>query len=501
MMRRYILSIDQGTTSSRAIIFDRDGRVMGKGQHEFKQILPQPGFVEHDPFDILSSQLAAIRDAFASSEVGQEEILSIGITNQRETTIVWERASGKPVYNAIVWQCRRTAGICEDIKARGFGDLIKQKTGLIVDAYFSATKLKWIFDNVPDARRRAHNGELMFGTVDTWLIYNLTGGAHLTDYSNASRTMLFDIDRLAWDDTLCSALDIPQSMLPRALPSSGEFGCVRGGIDGLEGLAGVPITGVAGDQQAAMFGQRCFEKGSMKNTYGTGCFLMLNTGERSVRSSNGLLATIAWGLDDKVTYALEGSVFNAGSAIKWLRDELRLIKSPEECDMLAETAGDTAGAYFVPAFTGLGAPYWDMYARGALVGITRGLSRAQLCRAVLESIAYQVCDIANAMRDDSGYNVRSLNVEGGASKSDFLMQFQADMLGCGIRRPESVEATALGAALLSGLASGVYASINEIQCMRRAENVFLPSCSQMRREALYDGWKAAVEMIRTKSER
>ncbi|MBQ1520382.1 MAG: glycerol kinase GlpK, partial [Clostridia bacterium] len=449
-MEKFVLALDQGTTSSRAIFFDKAGGIHGTAQLEFKQYYPHDGWVEHDPMEILRSQKLAITAAMEAGEIAPAMIDSIGITNQRETTVVWDRSTGKPVYNAIVWQCRRTADICERLIANGLSDYVTEHTGLLIDAYFSATKIKWILDNVEGAREKADRGELLFGTIDTWLIWWLTGGAvHATDYSNASRTMLYDIDKLCWDEKIMKVLGIPMSMMPEAKPSSADFGRVAPGIPGLESLAGIPIRGVAGDQQAALFGQGCFSKGQAKNTYGTGCFLMMNTGETSTRSRNGLVATIAWGYDGKVEYALEGSVFNGGSVIKWLRDGLGLIKSAPEVNILAESVKDSGGVLLVPAFTGLGAPYWDMYARGTMVGITRGTTAAHIARAVLDSIAYQVTDLIGAMEDDVGFRLSELRVDGGASVSNILMQTQADMLGANINRPVVVETTALGAAYLA----------------------------------------------------
>lgn len=490
-MNRYIMALDQGTTSSRAIIFDRDGRIVGRGQREFTQIYPAPGLVEHDPMEILKSQFAAVEEALLSAGKLPDSIAALGITNQRETTVVWEKATGRPIYNAIVWQCRRTADICRALEAEGLADYITDKTGLLIDAYFSGTKLKWILDHVPGSRERARRGELLFGTVDTWLIWNLTG-RHVTDYSNASRTMLFDIDKLCWDDTLLKALDIPRELLPEALPSSQIYGEVKSGIAGLESLAGVPVASAAGDQQAALFGQACFEAGQAKNTYGTGCFLVMNTGEKSIRSRNRLLTTIAWGVDGRVEYALEGSVFNAGSVIKWLRDDLKLISEASECDRLAESVPDANGVYLVPAFTGLGAPYWDMYARGTMVGLTRGATRAHIARAVIECIAYQVKDLVAAMEDDLGSPISELRVDGGASVSNVMMQFQADMLGARVDRPVNVETTAIGAAYLAGLATGVYGSTDDIAAHRASQRVFVPQMKISERNALYAGWKSAV---------
>lgn len=491
---QYILALDQGTTSSRAILFDRDGRIAAKSQNEFTQIYPEPGQVEHDPLEILYSQMRAAAEAVMTSGVDKKDIAAIGITNQRETTVVWERDTGRPVCNAIVWQCRRTAPICEELIARGLSEYVTEKTGLLIDAYFSATKIRWILDHVAGARARAERGELLFGTIDTWLIWNLTGGkSHATDYSNAARTMLFDIDRLCWDERLCRELGVPMAMLPEVLPSSAEFGVVAEGLTGLESLAGVPITGAAGDQQAALFGQACFAPGDIKCTYGTGCFLMMNTGERSIRSKNRLLTTIAYGLNGKVEYALEGSIFNAGSVIKWLRDELRIISSAQECSELSESIPDTGGLFFVPAFTGLGAPYWDMYARGTMVGLTRGAGRAQIARSVMESIVYQVKDLISAMEEDSGFSVRELKVDGGASVSNVMMQFQADMLDCRVNRPQNVETTALGAAYLAGLKAGVWKDKNEIRSGWQSERIFESAMAEERRKTLYQTWGRAVK--------
>ena len=497
-MEKYVLSLDQGTTSSRAIIFDRNGGIHGSAQLEFKQYYPHDGWVEHDPMEILRSQKLAITSALELGEISPLQISAIGITNQRETTIVWDKETGKPVYNAIVWQCRRTSDICEKLISEGLSDYVSEHTGLLIDAYFSATKIKWILDNVEGAREKAERGELLFGTIDTWLIWWLTGHkVHATDYTNASRTMLFDIDKLCWDEKILKTLGIPACMLPEARPSSGDFGRVAPGISGMEALAGIPISGVAGDQQAALFGQACFSKGQAKNTYGTGCFLMMNTGEKSMRSRNGLVSTIAWGLDGKVEYALEGSVFNAGSVIKWLRDGLGLIKSAPEVNILAESVPDSGGVLLVPAFTGLGAPYWDMYARGTMVGITRGTTAAHIARAVLDSIAYQVKDLISAMEDDVGFRLSELRVDGGASVSNKLMQIQADMLGTAINRPEVVETTALGAAYLAGLAVGFWKDLDDIQNNRKVERVFRPEIDEHERGRRYAEWQRAVERSRS----
>ena len=493
-MAKYVLALDQGTTSSRAIIFDKKGNIVSKAQNEFEQIYPQAGWVEHDPISILYSQFQAVSSCVLSGGINPCDIAGIGITNQRETTILWDRQTGKPVYNAIVWQCRRTAEYCEQLKAEGLEDYIKEKTGLLIDAYFSATKIKWVLDNVPGAMKLAEEGRLLFGTVETWLIWNLTGGSvHVTDYSNASRTMLFDVDSLCWDKLLCDKLGIPMSILPEPVPSSKIYGRVSKGILGLEFLEGIPICGAIGDQPAALFGQGCFEPGQAKNTYGTGCFLLMNTGEKRVKSKNNLLTGVAWGIGDKVEYAIEGSAFNAGSVIKWLRDEVHLIDNARRCDELAESVEDANGIYFVPAFTGLGAPYWDMYARGCIVGLTRGVNRAHIARSVLEAITYQMTDLLEAMKSDSGIDFTELRVDGGASVSDIMLQIQADMIRCNVNRPKTVETTALGAAYLAGLAIGFWESTEEIQNNRVVEKVFTPQMSIERRNELYDGWKRAVE--------
>ncbi len=494
MAKKYILALDQGTTSSRAIAFDKQGRIATSAQNEFAQIYPQAGWVEHDPMEILYSQFHSITSLFAKGTVKPEEIAAIGITNQRETTILWDKTTGKPVYNAIVWQCRRTAEYCEKLKADGLDEYIKKHTGLLIDAYFSGTKIKWILDNVPAARQLADEGKLLFGTVETWLIWNLTGGkAHVTDYSNASRTMLFDVDKLCWDEYLCEKMGIPMSILPKAVPSSMHYGDVAGGILGLEALAGVPICGAIGDQPAALFGQGCFKPGQAKNTYGTGCFLLMNTGETRVESNSNLLSGVAWGIGDKVEYALEGSAFNAGSVIKWLRDELHMVDTARRCDELAETVENANGIYLVPAFTGLGAPYWDMYARGCIVGLTRGVNRAHFCRAVLESITYQMTDLLEAMTNDSGIELSELRVDGGASVSNIMMQIQADMIRTKVNRPRTVETTALGAAYLAGLCVGYWKDMADIENNREVDTEFVPQMDKAERDRLYKGWKRAVE--------
>ena len=494
---KYVMALDQGTTSSRAIIFDKRGHIVAKAQKEFDQIYPKAGWVEHDPLDILYSQFQSISSMFLNSTVKPEEVAAIGITNQRETTILWDKTTGKPVYNAIVWQCRRTAELCEQLKAEGLNDYIKQHTGLLIDAYFSGTKIKWILDNVPGARKLADEGKLLFGTVETWLIWNLTGGkVHVTDYSNACRTMLFDVDKLTWDETLCEKLDIPMSILPKPVPSSMHYGEVAAGIIGLENLAGIPICGAIGDQPAALFGQGCFKPGQAKNTYGTGCFLLMNTGDKRVESKNNLLSGVAWGIGDEVTYALEGSAFNAGSVIKWMRDELHMIDSAPRCDELAESVPDANGIYLVPAFTGLGAPYWDMYARGCIVGLTRGVNRAHFARAVLESITYQMTDLLEAMMQDAEIELSELRVDGGASVSNIMLQIQANMIRTKVDRPKTVETTALGAAYLAGLCVGFWKDTNEIEQNREVDKVFWPVMDFDTRNRLYKGWKKAVERAR-----
>ncbi len=496
-MKGYVIALDQGTTSSRAIVFDRQGAVVSVAQYPFRQIYPKPGWVEHDPMDILGSQLQALRDAVEMSGVSAGEIAGIGITNQRETTIVWDKTTGKPVYNAIVWQCRRTAGECDALSAEGMGAYVRDKTGLLIDAYFSGTKIKWILDNVPGARERAERGELVFGNVDTWLIWNLTGGrSHTTDYSNASRTMLFDIDALRWDERLCETLGVPLCMLPRSLPSAVEYGRVAPGIKGAEGVCGVPICGSAGDQAAALLGQACTEIGQAKNTFGTGCFALMNTGEKSVRSVSGLLTSVAWSLGGKTTYALEGSVFNAGSSIQWLRDELHMLDSAAESEPLALSVPDNGGVYMVSAFTGLGAPRWDMYARGAIVGLTRGSTRAHIVRAALEGIAYQVKDLLDAMEKDAGAQLSVLRVDGGASVSNFLMQFQADILRRPIDRPRMVETTAFGAAFLAGLSAGIWTDLRELSAIRASERVFQPAMPEEEAALYHARWLKAVERSR-----
>lgn len=496
MAEKYVMALDQGTTSSRVIIFNQKGEIVAKAQSEFQQFYPQNGWVEHDPNEILFSEMQSILSVLREGHVDPKKIAGIGITNQRETTVVWDKNTGVPVYNAIVWQCRRTADYCEKLKEEGLGDYIKSTTGLLIDAYFSATKIKWILDNVEGARERAEKGDLLFGTIDTWLIWNLTGGkVHVTDYSNACRTMLFDIDKLQWDPYLCEKLDIPMSMLPEVKSSSCIYGtCSR--FAGIEAIEGIPIAGAIGDQPGALFGQGCFEKGQAKNTYGTGCFLLMNTGEKRINSHSNLLTGIAWGLDGKITYDLEGSAFNAGSVIKWLRDEVELIKDARECDICAEKVEDSNGLYFVPAFTGLGAPYWDMYARGCMIGLTRGINKNHICRAVLESITFQMTDLLEAMMSDSGIMLKDLRVDGGASISNIMMQIQANMTGVNVNRPVNREATALGAAYLAGLATGVWKDTKEIEANRVVDKIFVPSMAEDKRNEMYANWKRAVERSR-----
>lgn len=493
-MNGYVIALDQGTTSSRAIIFDAAGSPVTIAQYPFPQIYPEPGWVEHDPMVILETQLRALAEAFEKSGLSPTDIAGIGITNQRETTIVWDKNTGKPVYNAIVWQCRRTAPICDQLKESGIGEYIREKTGLLIDAYFSGTKIKWILDNVDGARERAERGELLFGNVDSWLIWNLTGGkAHVSDYSNCSRTMIFDIDELKWDETLCEKLGIPMSMLPEPVPSSMIYGHVAPGLTGLEMLAGIPVCGSAGDQAAALIGQGCINRGQAKNTYGTGCFTLLNTGNQSVRSNSGLVTSVAWSINGKTTYALEGSVFNAGSSIQWLRDEVGMLATSSECEALATSVPDNGGVYFVSAFTGLGAPRWDMYARGAIVGLTRGSTKAHIVRAALEGIAYQVKDLLDAMEKDAGEELSVLRVDGGASVNNFMMQFQSDILRKPIDRPQMVETTAFGAAFLAGLATGVWGDISDITSIRKSDRIFEAQMDPEKAERLHRTWLRAVE--------
>ncbi|MCD6551559.1 glycerol kinase GlpK [Thermotoga sp.] len=486
---KYILSLDQGTTSSRAIVFDERGNVISKTNKEFKQIYPKPGWVEHDPVEIWESQIEVAKKAIKEAGIKPEDIAAIGITNQRETTIVWDKNTGKPVYNAIVWQCRRTAPICDELKEKGYAEFIRERTGLVVDAYFSGTKIKWILDNVEGVREKAERGEVLFGTVDTWLIWNLTGGkVHVTDYSNASRTMIFNIHKLDWDDEILELLNIPRKMLPQVMPSSHVYGHTVKELLGAEIL----IAGDAGDQQAALFGQACFRPGMLKNTYGTGCFLLMNTGEKTFKSKSGLLTTIAWGLDGKVYYALEGSIFITGAAVQWLRDGLKIISSATETEELATRVPDNGGVFFVPAFVGLGAPYWDMYARGLIIGLTRGTTREHIVRAVLESIAYQTREVVEVMEKESNIKVDTLRVDGGAVVNNFLMQFQSDILGVPVERPVVNETTALGAAYLAGLAVGYWKNQEEIAKLWQLDRRFEPSMDLEERERLYSKWKEAV---------
>ena len=485
---KYVIALDQGTTSSRAIIFDEQQNIVSSAQKEFTQIYPQPGYVEHDPMEIYSSQYAVLTEAVTKSGVALEDIAGIGVTNQRETTIMWDRRTGKPVYNAIVWQCRRTSAYCDELVMRGLAPYIKETTGLVIDAYFSATKIMWILDNVPGVREKAETGDILFGTVDTWLIWNLSGRrAHVTDLTNASRTMLFNINSLTWDEELLAVMSIPRAILPDVVSSSGT--CAEANILGRD----IPVAGIAGDQQAALFGQQCFSRGSAKNTYGTGCFLLMNTGGKPVISSGGLITTIAAGYGGNVSYALEGSVFTGGAVVQWLRDELKLIDSAAESERLALSVGDSAGVYLVPAFSGLGAPWWDMRARGAMFGVTRGANRNHIVRAALESIAYQTKDVLDAMQEDTGIYFRELNADGGASANSFLMQFQSDILNKDVVLPETTEATALGAAYLAGLATGVWADTAELEARRRTARRFTPDMPPERRAALLRGWTRAVE--------
>lgn len=489
MAGKYVMALDQGTTSSRCIIYNRKGEQISIAQKEFKQIFPQAGWVEHDPMEIWGTQIGVAREALAKAGLKASDIDSIGITNQRETTIVWDKETGEPVYNAIVWQCRRTSDYCKQLKKQALNVIFKSKTGLLIDPYFSGTKIRWILENVDGARERAERGELLFGTVETWLIWNLTGGrVHVTDYSNASRTMLFNIYELCWDEFILDKLNIPECMLPEVKPSS----CIYGETE--EELFGgkIRIAGAAGDQQAALFGQTCFKTGEAKNTFGTGGFVLINTGENPVKSSHGLLTTIAWGIGDRVEYALEGSVFVSGALIQWLRDKMEIIKSAKETEEIAFGVEDTAGAYIIPAFTGLGAPYWDPYARGAIVGLTRGVTKDHIVRAALESMAYQTYDLLEAMADDLGQDLDALKVDGGASANNFLLQFQADILGCEVYRPVCIETTSLGAAYLAGLATGYWKSQEDVLDNWQIDRVFSSEMDDERRKTLLDGWHEAV---------
>lgn len=492
-MGKYILSLDQGTTSSRCILYDKKGNMVSVAQKEFKQIYPADGWVEHDPMEIWSTQMGVAQEALLKIGCTYKDIEAIGITNQRETAVVWDKDTGIPVYNAIVWQCRRTADYCDRLIAEGYSDTIRQKTGLLIDAYFSGTKVRWILENVPGARRKAEEGKLLFGTIETWLIWNMTGGkVHITDYSNASRTMMFNINTLRWDDEILELLNIPRCMLPEPKPSS----CIYG--ETVDTLFGGPIkiSGAAGDQQAALFGQTCFEAGEGKNTYGTGCFLLMNTGNTPAFSKNGLVTTIAWGLEGKVNYALEGSVFVCGAAIQWLRDEINIMKSSAESERMASAVADSCGLYVVPAFVGLGAPYWDPYARGAILGITRGANKNHLVRATLESLAYQSNDLIKAMTEDLGTGLRSLKVDGGACANNFLMQFQADVLNCRVERPVCIETTSLGAAYLAGLATGYWKSKEDVLNNWQVDRIFEPDMDENQRNKLLAGWDKAVSRAR-----
>ena len=490
MGQKYVMALDAGTTSNRAIIFDVDSKIVGVAQKEFTQHFPQPGWVEHDAEEIWSSMHEVMREALEQSGLVASDIAAIGITNQRETAVIWDRTTGRPIYNAIVWQSRQTADICEDLKRQGLVDEFKEKTGLVIDAYFSGTKVKWILDHVEGARARAEKGELAFGTIDTWLLWKLTGGKeHKTDYSNASRTLMFNIKTLEWDEALLKHLTVPKSLLPEVRPSSEVYGHTIPSVIG----ASVPVAGMAGDQQSALFGQNCFSPGEAKNTYGTGCFLLMNTGEDLCMSKNGLVTTIAWGLDGKVEYALEGSIFVGGSAIQWLRDGLRLVDSAPDSEWVAKKVPDAGGVYMVPAFVGLGAPYWDMNARGMIIGLTRGTTKAHIVRATLDSLAYQTRDVLGAMEADSGNRLAALKVDGGAVANNLLMQFQADLLGVPGDRPQITETTALGAAYLAGLATGVWASKEELKKSWQLDTRFAPSLDQQEADNLYRGWKRAVK--------
>ncbi len=491
MAKKYIAALDQGTTSSRTVILDHDANIVSIAQRDFPQIYPKPGWVEHDPMQIWATQSSTLTEALASAGINPDEIAGIGVTNQRETTVVWEKDSGKPVYNAIVWQCRRTAAICDELKKEaGFEDYVRQNTGLLVDPYFSGTKIKWILDNVDGARAKAEKDELLFGTIDAWLIWHMTRGrVHVTDYTNASRTMLFNIHKLEWDERILKTLGIPRSMLPEVKPSSTVYGETN--IGGKGGTR-IPISGIAGDQQAALFGQLCVSNGMAKNTYGTGCFMLMNTGTKAVVSKNGLITTLACGPNGEVNYALEGSIFVAGSAVQWLRDELKIVYDAGDTEYFADKAETSNGVYVIPAFTGLGAPYWDPYARGAIVGLTRGSSAKHIIRATVESIAYQAKDVLEAMQADSGMQLQSLRVDGGACANNFLMQFQADILGTNVERPAVLEVTALGAAFLAGIAVGFWHGLDDVKNRLVIERVFTPSADKSKQIARYNGWKKAV---------
>ena len=491
MDKKYILALDQGTTSSRSILFDKKGNIIEVAQKEFSQIYPKSGWVEHDPMEILTTQLDTAKDVVKKAGILPEEIGGVGITNQRETTVVWDKETGEPIYNAIVWQCRRTASICDELKSRGLETYVKENTGLVIDAYFSGTKINWILNNVDGAREEAEKGKLLFGTIDTWLIWNLTDRkVHVTDYSNASRTMVFNIKSLNWDKKLLEELKIPEIILPKVKNSSEIYGNTG---SKLFRNASIPISGIAGDQQAALFGQCCYTKGTVKNTYGTGCFMLMNTGSELIHSTKGLLSTIAWGIDGKITYALEGSIFIAGAAVQWLRDEMRLIDKSEDSEYFAQKIDDNEGVYFVPAFSGLGAPHWDMYARGTIVGLTRSTNKNHIIRAALESIAYQTKDVVDTMTEESGIDLKILKVDGGATNNRFLMQFQADILNKEIERPQVYETTALGAAYLAGLAVGFWESFDEIVKINTINSKYTPSMSEKKSENYYQNWKRALE--------
>ena len=490
MKKKYIMALDQGTTSARCILYDKQGRQISVAQKEFTQIYPHEGWVEHDPMEIWSTQIGVAQEAMLKIDATYENIDSIGITNQRETTVVWDRRTGEPIYNAIVWQCRRTADYCDKLKERGLTDIFRKKTGLLIDPYFSATKLRWILENVEGAYQRARNGELLFGTIETWLIWKLTEGkVHVTDYSNASRTMMFNIHTLKWDEDILAELDIPEIMLPEPVPSSMIYG------ESHQRILGGPIriSGAAGDQQSALFGQTCFTEGEAKNTYGTGGFMLVNTGEKPVESKNGLITTIAWGIDDKVYYALEGSVFVSGATIQWLRDEVKILENAAQSERMARSVPDTAGAYIVPAFTGLGAPYWDPYARGAVLGLTRGVNRNHLVRAALESMAYQTYDLMNSMAENMGCQLRKFKVDGGACANDFLLEFQADIMDMPLYRPVCIETTSLGAAYLAGLATGYWDSTDDVISNWQVDRIFQPEMDEQRRKELLAGWHKAVK--------
>lgn len=491
-MKKYIMALDQGTTSCRCILYDKKGQIVSVAQKEFRQFYPQAGWVEHDAMEIWSTQMGVAQEALLMVNGTYKNVEAIGITNQRETTVVWDKESGEPIYNAIVWQCRRTAPYCDKLKEKGLTESFREKTGLLIDAYFSGTKLKWILDHVPGARKRAEAGELLFGTIETWLIWKMTGGrVHITDYSNASRTMMFNINSLKWDEDILRELDIPACMLPEPRPSSQIYGTTDPNIFG----APIVISGAAGDQQAALFGQTCFEAGEAKNTYGTGCFLLLNTGEKPVYSENGLLTTIAWGLDGKVSYALEGSIFVSGAAVQWLRDEIEIIHNAAESEKMAQSVPDTSGVYVVPAFVGLGAPYWDPYARGAVLGLTRGANKNHLVRATLESMAYQTYDLIQVMVKDTGKELVALKVDGGASANNFLMQFQSDILDRPVLRPKCIETTSLGAAYLAGLATGYWKNTDDILANWQIDRTFEPDLEDVKRKELLNGWKRAVNCV------